>query len=242
MTSAALPPGTLYCLSISNNVTAPQTAIDIAAGQCRDIADTHDIELSSTLTKRIDAKWAAGNGGGLDAGNKAANTWYFTHAIDVTAGGKADVIISTSPVTPALPTGFSPKRRIGSFKTDSSGNIIPMLQLPGRQFMYKRAGIRDINAAISTMPTLQTLPSVPLGIKVRVKLLVNVTGTAVTVISDPDLGVPADLSLAVGAGSEWDVVDVWTNTSQQIYLFAGTGTPTANIFVQGFCDYCDAAF
>ncbi|WP_143199862.1 hypothetical protein [Bradyrhizobium sp. NAS80.1] len=239
---AAYPPGMIYGMSIANNVGSPNLRIDVSSGKCRDIADAKNIALAATITKRLDANWVAGNGnGGLDTGARAANTWYFPQAIDTIAGGAGDVIIGTSPVAPVMPGGYTPKRRLGAFKTDPSANIIPMFQEPGTgMFLYKSAP-RDLSAvAINTTPTLYTLPSVPLGIKTRARLLVNPTTTALISLSDPDLGAPTDTTLGVIGGGQWNVIDVWTDTAQRIYIFANTGTPTLSIFVQGFHDMRDA--
>lgn len=114
-------------LELSNNVSSPNVKIDISAGSCMDLTNTATVNLSA-ITKDLSSSWAAGTGnGGLDAGNKANNTWYHVFAISK-ADGTADALFSTSATTPAMPANYSYKRRIGSIKTDNSGNITAFKQ------------------------------------------------------------------------------------------------------------------
>src|SRR5690606_1700643 len=90
----------------------------------------------------------------------------FVHLIRKDDDGTCDALFSTSPFNPVLPAGYSSRRRLGAVLTDSSGKIIPFLQV-GYEFRFKLAD-PPTNAldASNTVPTLRTL-SVPTGIKVR---------------------------------------------------------------------------
>jgi len=130
-----LPRSYLAGLGLSNNSSDGDADIDIAVGECR--ASSTDISLSSALTKKIDATWAAGNDAGGMAGGitVAANTWYHVHAI--TVGGADDVGFDTSPIAANLISSDSATayRRIGSILTDSSSDIRAFHQ-DGDKFLY----------------------------------------------------------------------------------------------------------
>jgi hypothetical protein len=65
----------------------------------------------ASLTKQIDAAWAAGtNQGGLDTGTVANSTWYYLWAIYNPTSGVADYLISTSTSAPTMPSGYTYKR------------------------------------------------------------------------------------------------------------------------------------
>lgn len=112
---------------LSNNSTDANNDIDISSGFCWDDALAVKLQLSSTFTKQLDAAWASGtNAGGLDTGSKAVSTWY--HVFLISNGTNTDVMFSTSQTSPIMPSGYTSKRRIGSIKTDASGNILGFLQ------------------------------------------------------------------------------------------------------------------
>lgn len=61
---------------------------------------------------------------GLDTGTSAANTWYYTYIIwngTTTAG-----LISLSSTAPTMPSGYTHKCRVNSFRSDSTGNKFPL--------------------------------------------------------------------------------------------------------------------
>jgi hypothetical protein len=65
----------------------------------------------ASLTKRIDASWAAGtNQGGLDTGTVANSTWYYLWAIYNPTTLVADYLISASASSPTMPSGYTFKR------------------------------------------------------------------------------------------------------------------------------------
>jgi len=90
--------------------------------------------LSTSLTKRIDALWAAGdNTGGLDTGVVTADTTYHLFAI-YNPSGISDFIFSTDLNSPSLPVGYTKKSFIESVITDGSANIMRFVQT-GKQML-----------------------------------------------------------------------------------------------------------
>lgn len=113
-------------LLLSNSPGDTQHDITIAAGICKDSTFVYTLELTSTLTKRIDAAWSAGdNGGFLDTGSVAINTQYAVWLIRKDSDGTSDAVASTSFTSPSpMPTGYTYKRLLRGFATDGSANII----------------------------------------------------------------------------------------------------------------------
>jgi hypothetical protein len=82
------------------------------------------MEVSSDLTKGIDASWTAGTAqGGLDTGTVGANTVYYVFVIHNPSTGVTDGLISTSRTSPTMPSGYTKKRLLGFIRTDVSNLI-----------------------------------------------------------------------------------------------------------------------
>lgn len=125
-----LPEGYITDLTLSNNGTFPDDDLDIAAGRCRDAANTDDMVLSASITKQIDALWAVGtDAGGLDTGAVAADTVYAVWLIKRSDTDVVDALFSTSFSAPTMPTNYDLKRLIGFVVTDATSDIITFTQV-----------------------------------------------------------------------------------------------------------------
>ena len=145
--SAAVPKGYLSGLAFANNGSDANNDVDIAVGLTRDSTDVLSITLSGALTKQLDAAWAVGtNQGGLDTGSKAVSTRYHIWLIYRSDTGVTDVLFSTSATAPTMPTNYDYKRRIGSFLTDASGNIIAF----SKHAVVVRNGDKDFAWVVKT--------------------------------------------------------------------------------------------
>ena len=152
-------------ITIANNATDADNDIDFTAGNFA-FSDKSNIAVLLAMTKRLDASWTVGtNQGGLDTGSKANSTWYHCFAIYNPTSGVSDAIFSTNATTPSLPAGYTKYKRVGSIKTNASGNILPFTQ-NGKDFILA-ASIKDIDGAGTTSATLNPLTA-PLGVKVFV--------------------------------------------------------------------------
>lgn len=181
-------------LGMSNNVSAPNTIVDVAAGACAD--DTNAVALSLTAgsinlgTTGIDA---------LDTGALAVTTTYHCFAIGK-LDGTTSRLASASINSPTLPIGYSYKRRIGSVITNVSAQIRAFTQ-DGDDF-YWTAPVADVAATNpGTTAVLRSL-TVPTGLSMKAEvqgLLVNFNTSAglstVAYFSDPS----ANDSTPVGA-------------------------------------------
>ena len=207
---SACPPGHLYGMTLSNGTDATND-INIAAGKCRDSADTLNISLSA-ITKQLDSAWAAGtNAGGRSSASLANGTW---HVFGIAKpDGTSDVLFHSNPDPSAvLPSGYTVYRRIGSIIRES-GAIVPFVQ-DGDYFQRVTASIDLGSANPGTSAVARTL-AVPYGISVIAQIFgfmskINST-IAYTLISDLDT---AD---QVPAGALCNLTPVSTASGQTAY-------------------------
>lgn len=226
--------------NLANNSVTPNTQIDFSAGLCWD--DTLNKRIvSTTMTKKLDVVFTAGSGnGGLDTGAKAINTWYHCFAI-AKADGTSDFLFSTSVSAPTLPADYVYKRRIGSIKTDSSGNILKFVQVHDT-FLWDTY-IEDLHKTSGFLTSYQNLTvSTPIGViteglfEICAYFGAEPSGflIATTLCTNSrNLDVENnDNHIAVSCGS------VLVDTSSQIkYYCASTNLNYAYVYCQGYKDF-----
>lgn len=239
--AASILRGWLGGLTLSNNATNPNTVINTAAG----VANADDATTLMTLapfTKNANAAWAVGTGKGcLTSGSSlVANTWYHLFVIARTDTGVVDEMCSTSATAPTMPTSYTKKRRIGSFKTNASAQILAFSQL-GDEFVWKTSA-PDVNAvAISTTALTPTL-TVPTGVQVNEIFRATVTnaGNVGLLFTSPDendqaAGLPHN-DLTTPTTYTSGRFNVRTNTSAQIRARSATSGSTYWVDTYGWID------
>jgi hypothetical protein len=155
--------GNIAGLTLSNNGSDATNDIDIAAGSAVDSSVADVLVLASALTKQLDAAWAVGtNAGGLDTG-AIANGTYHVFLIKRPDTGVVDVLFSTSPTAPTMPTGYTLKRRIGSILRETAA-IVPFTQW-GDEFL-RTTPLLDISATNPGTSAVTRALLVPTGIVV----------------------------------------------------------------------------
>lgn len=166
--ASSMPRSYLAGLTLSNNGTDPTNDIDVAAGAARGVANTADMVLAASITKRLDASWAVGtNQGGLDTGS-IANATYHVWLIKRSDTGVVDVLFSTSASSPTMPTNYDIKRRIGSI-VRASGAILLFTQ-DGDEFSLTTP-VLDVNVStLTTSRSTYALASVPTGVRFRARI------------------------------------------------------------------------
>jgi hypothetical protein len=102
-------------LAVTTNATDTANDIDIAVGvAAHDVSPYNLMQLTSALTKRLDAAWVVGtNQGGLDTGAVGNNTYYIW-LIQRSDTGITDVLFSLSSTAPTMPTNYDRKRLLGT--------------------------------------------------------------------------------------------------------------------------------
>lgn len=196
-------------LTLSNNGSDANNDIDIAVGAAAsdDAAATDRVmmELSSSITKRLDAAWAVGtNQGGIDTGSEANSTWYYMYLIQRPDTGVVDVLFSTSATSPTMPTNYTKKRYIGAVFNNGSGNISAFKQT-GDWFEYSGDAVTALSTATpSTSITTLAMP---------VPRIEGIVAVCMGYVQSVGTGVSA---LNIGSGNCAD----WTSASSPTTLAA----------------------
>ncbi len=222
--------------------------LSIAAGLARDSTNVSAITISAAITKTF-SNFTAGTGnGGLDSGSVAASTWYHAWAIYNVSSALSDVLISISPTSPTMPSGYTLKRRIGSILTDGSSFITNFSQ-KDNEFLWTDPPL-DINASgIGASAVTRTL-TVPTGIEMWANLQVtfaNPDGPASLYLSSlsaddeaPAGDTTAPLATIVAPTSSeryaGGVVRVRTNSSAQIRSRVSLANSSMDIVTLGWWD------
>jgi hypothetical protein len=226
---------------------ASTTTVTVAAGVARDGSNTVTLSLSSSITKTLQSTgaWAAGTGNnGLDTGAKANSTWYHIWVIANAAGNSVDWLYSTSATAPTMPATYTLKRRIGSIKTDGSGNILAYVQA-GDEFIWD-VPVADVNAANPGTAAVTRTLSVPTGVRVQSICTAAQGGTTAAANTGgvylSDLSV-ADTAASVIVMSVYSYnggnnlnqmgaqVRTWTNTSAQIRSRVQTSAAGTTLYI-----------
>jgi hypothetical protein len=234
-----------YLSGLTLSAAGSTATYGIAAGTASDSTAVSAMRLASAYTKTASA-WAVGTANGsLDTGTIAINTWYHVHLIQRPDTGIVDVLVSLSPTAPTLPTNYTLFRRIGSMKTDGSGNWMGFTQV-GDEFLWLVAK-GDINTTFGTSVTNQTLASVPTGVRVNALGIAGMlnAATASILMFSPDqtattvINTPAGNYNVVGGAGGLAVnvqMNLRTNTSAQVGVVAGVASTQLFFVTNGWID------
>jgi hypothetical protein len=235
-------------LNLSNDSGTPNTVLDIGAGVATDSTNAVPIKLAA-WTKTTGGTFVAGSanaGMGVGLSPIANSTWYHVFAIIVS--GAADVYFDTSVTAVNKPTGTTAFRRIGSFLTNSSAQIIAFSQ-NGNEFFWATSTL-DLNGIPLTTASLANL-TVPPGVKVHALFQGTYGDSAAStgiLFTSPDqtdqapnltggAGVSLASPQASGAFASAGSFSVRTNTSGQIrYRATGTTSNSVRISTYGWVD------
>jgi hypothetical protein len=236
--------GALHGMTLS---TAGSSAtFSVAAGQACDSSFTDMMTLAASISKTT-AAWAVGGGnGGLDTGAIANSTWYHAHAIKRVDTSVVDALVSLSPTAPTLPGGYSLARRIGSMRTNASGQWTAFSQF-GDEFIWLTT-VADANGvALSLTPRTLFSLTIPTGITVNALFRAAIDGsTNQNMVSFfcPDEtdqapgGAGAGIEMVLQAASQFagGRFNVRSNLSGQIAARGGGTNPTLYLNTFGWID------
>jgi len=201
--------------------------MSIAAGVAVNSTNTTAMPLSA-IAKTTSA-WAVGTAqGGLDTGTIANSTWYKFYVIQRVDTGVVDVIFTTAALAtgPAMPTGYTLFRYIGSGLTDGSAQWVAFIQ-DGDLFNWVTS-VLDVNATNPGTAAVTRTLTVPTGLTVLARFMVNTSSSAgidsyiyVSPLNSTDEIPAGSTGIATsGAGqassSNSEVMTVLTNTSGQV--------------------------
>lgn len=155
------------------NAALPLVNLDISAGDAR--FGGKYVSFAGILTKRLNAAWSAGSGGGfLDTGAVAASKTYHVYVLrklsDITVG---DFIASLSNTSAGVtvPAGWEilANGRIGSILTNASSQIIGFKQYGSR--VKLDPGVAEFTISSSFNNPVYNPAGLPDGISVDARLL-----------------------------------------------------------------------
>lgn len=131
-------------LALSTDTDAAHD-LNITAGSCKATDGLYDLVLETEITKRIDATWAAGNdAGGWESGTSIPTSGIiYVWLIASSTTGVVDVLFSVSATSPSMPSGYDKKRRILSWPTDASDNLLAAIH-DGLDGVYLTERISDV--------------------------------------------------------------------------------------------------
>ncbi len=226
------------------------TVLAVSAGECADSTNAVDIQLAA-FTKSTAGTWAAGSGGnGMGSGLTIANTtWY--HVFAIINAGTADVYFDTSASAANKPASTTAFRRIGSFLTNGSAQIIAYVQ-NGDRFDWGTpvAELTGSTPGVTTAMT-QTLSAAPLGVVTQAILsgtVVDATtansGIYVSSLAQADVvanggsAITAQIGGVAGANTlaSFSGFRVITNTSAQVRFRVNSTTMVVNLQTNGWID------
>jgi hypothetical protein len=242
--------GHLYGLTISNSSGDSTNDIDISVGEAAsEESEPSLLSLTSAMTKRTDASWAAGSGGGgwLDGASMPNGTGH-VFLIQRSDTGETDVGLSAS-LSPTLPSNYDRKRRVGSILR-VSGGVVGFRQV-GDRFLYKYP-IVDFASTVGLTYVAIGL-SVPLGLTVVPEVLATAQiggGTALVYLGNADVAAPGTVNATfgnynmiawAGTGASGGATIIgnhlYTTTSGEIYALAGAAGTSLYIATLGYLDY-----
>jgi hypothetical protein len=239
--SVSAPRGYLNGLTLST--AGSSASFGIAAGVATSDDATTPMKLSTAYAKTTGA-WAVGSGNGsLDTGSIANNAWYHVFLIERVDTGVVDILVSVSATTPTLPANYTKRRRIGSMKTDGTGQWIRFSQV-GSTFLWYTDALDVNNGTIGTTAisvTISTPPGVRMLALLRLAITNTTAGAAVRVSSlDVSDQTPAsgnsNLAVQVASTFMFAEIDEVTNTTSQVRMrSSGSGT-TYYVNTKGWVD------
>lgn len=197
------------------------------------------------VTSKTTSSWVVGSGNGaLDTGAIANSTWYHVFVIMRLDTGVTDVLISTSPTSPTMPTGYTLKRRIGAMKTNGSAQWTAFSQV-GDEFLWL-VPVQDLST--SSLGAAENLSgmSVPTGIKPIALLrgdMSHASANTLVLVTSPDA-----TNAAPSAGNYTSILQVGsqsialgelrirTNTLAQIRSRSSAASTTLELVTYGWID------
>lgn len=236
---AQRPPGHKEGLILSNFAVDLEHDISVTAGSCRSDDDTADIILPAALEGvRMDTTFSDANNGGLRATETLpiSGTVHFFLVDNPNSSSITPKLLGSISINPTLPTGYTVKRRVGSFVTNANANFRRTFQTGPNRFELE-GGVGDVQSGSYGTNVLQAL-SVP-GL-IRVKAIMSaaishsssIAGGTELMISSTSQNITAAANgrfivLAFGNnGRQATLMEAVTNLSSQVRVVvsqSGTG-------------------
>lgn len=234
--------GTASELKITTSGTSASVVVSAASICVKNSSNNQQAVLNSVL---VSPNLVSSGAGGLDTGTSAANTWYSVWVIwngTMTAG-----LLSLSPNSPTMPSGYTHKARVGWVRTDGTANKypLPIIQV-GKKARYtpyvgtNMTALRQMASGVAGNVSTPTYVAVAWAQFVpqtasHIAVVAGTGGTSGSAIIAPNTNYlaatssnPAPISLSVGTGSV--VSGELPIESANIHWASSTSTATLNCF------------
>jgi hypothetical protein len=206
-------------LIIANDVSTPNTIVDVNADQAVMLNPTGNVPLfASTVAVAINCTTVGANG--LDVGSLAINTWY--NVFLISNGGTTAGLASLSATAPTMPSGYTYLVRLGAMRTDSRGNFLRTKQKGSRAQYVVTAGSNTVllpNLINGISGTFST--SAPVYTPVSVSNFVPPTATRIMIVSQNAYGAATPASMVVAVNNSYLGPQSATGVYPAIYLPSG---------------------
>lgn len=146
-------------LGLSTNAADSANDVDVAVGAAAaDASPFYLMQLTSPLTKRLDAAWAAGsNQGCLDTGTVLSSGTYFFFEIQRSDTLATEILASLSSTAPTMPANYDRKRLIGFVYRSSSVNGPPIMKKDGSftsdQLVFANSSAVSVSHGLGAKPS-----------------------------------------------------------------------------------------
>lgn len=241
ITLSAVLRGYIGGCTMSNDGSSPNTVIDTAA--CMATSDDATTNMVLAAFTKTSGAWTLGTGNGcLDTGVVGSNTWYSLFIVERPDTGVVDELCSTSATAPTMPANYTKKRRIGSFRTDGSGNILAFTQV-GHDFLWATS-VTDANSVTppDTSAHMVTI-TVPSGVQVTARYRARADyasgssgGILFTSPSETDQATPRSLLYGAAGPDAAGEFATRVNTSGQIRVLSNSVGMIYSIYTFGWND------
>lgn len=237
-----------YISGYTLSTAGSSTTYSLSTGSATDNLNAGFIVLANAISKTT-GSWAVGNAaGGLDSGTIANSTWYHAFVIQRPDTGVVDSCVTTNvagcSTATNIPSAYTMQRRVGSMKTNGSGQWTKFLQI-GNDFQWDNP-VTDVNNFNgSTVPQAVQLtvpPGVPIKANMSAGLIAGSANVARAFFYTPGLnsaGATGGTLNAIQVGivsvsgqQGWSQLSVITDTARQI-LFTMDVT-TSSLFINTF--------
>jgi len=229
--------------------SASQLTIEI--GSARSDDDTTNLALAATVTANL----ASAGAGGLDTGSEASSTWYYLWLIYNPTSDIYAAMWSLSSSSPTMPSGYTKKKRVGSWYNNSSSALRGAVQVEAvgnlRTYFYESelsTTIRVLNAGTATAFTDVNCSSfIPPTSRLGYFQMIHQCVGALSLLrmrpngdttNPPPVAQQAGSSTVGNSSTSSSYVWMRTDASQIIeYNVATGGTPAGYIYVYGYREF-----
>jgi len=237
------PEGHLYGLGTSRETI---NDILIATGSCVDSTNAFSMDLTTAITKQIDANWAEGDdaGGFPTALTVTVSTWYHLYLIakaDGTIDAGFDTVFGNPTNLMSDASAYTYYRYIGSYLTDSGTATTIISYHQYDDWIYWDSQSLDETGNTSLTETLTTLTVPPIGVMANIIAELSYVGGACnTTVYPTDLTEPTSggtyKTFKVSSNAQFNASTflIRADTSMQIAHESDNGSQDIDIWTIGW--------